>query len=231
VICTTPRSGSNFLGQILASTRQLGRPLEYFNGQARRLLDHPDYPDDRNAQLAAITSLGATANGVYGVKVFPDQIDRLSGLDWTAQLPNLRFVNLERRDLLGQAISWGRAEQTQQWRSTSARQGADRYDAGLICRQMATIAEWRARWAIYFARNEIAPLQLVYEDVVSSPQSASDAVAELVGLSDYPLVDATGVSLVVQRDAVSEAWRERFLTEERDLSRLDRVGGHRWKFF
>ncbi|MGP8122502.1 MAG: Stf0 family sulfotransferase [Xanthobacteraceae bacterium] len=31
-ICTMPRSGSNFLCQLLASSGCLGRPLEYFNG-------------------------------------------------------------------------------------------------------------------------------------------------------------------------------------------------------
>lgn len=31
-ICTAPRSGSNFLSQLVASTGQLGRPREYFNG-------------------------------------------------------------------------------------------------------------------------------------------------------------------------------------------------------
>jgi LPS sulfotransferase NodH len=44
-ICATPRSGSNFLSQLLESTGRLGRPLEYFNGPARRELTWPDYPE------------------------------------------------------------------------------------------------------------------------------------------------------------------------------------------
>ena len=45
-ICTAPRSGSNFLCQLLAGTGLLGRPLEYFNGPGRRYFDDPSYPDD-----------------------------------------------------------------------------------------------------------------------------------------------------------------------------------------
>ncbi|TPL71848.1 hypothetical protein FJ941_28635 [Mesorhizobium sp. B2-3-13] len=37
-ICTSPRSGSNFLCQHLSSTGVLGHPLEYFNGRGRRFL-------------------------------------------------------------------------------------------------------------------------------------------------------------------------------------------------
>ena len=78
MICTTPRSGSNYLSQILESTGVLGRPREYFNGPARRVLDDPSYPDDVEAQIERILTDGATANGVYALKLFPDQFRRAS---------------------------------------------------------------------------------------------------------------------------------------------------------
>jgi LPS sulfotransferase NodH len=70
-ICTTPRTGSNFLCELLSSTGVLGRPREYFNGAGRRLHDDPTYPDDPAGQFRRILTMGATPNGVYGLKVFP----------------------------------------------------------------------------------------------------------------------------------------------------------------
>ena len=107
-ICTVPRSGSNFLCQLLTSTGRLGRPLEWFNGPARRTLDHPGYPDDPEAQIAAILDLGRTANGVYGVKLFPNQFAEVEHTRWTERLPNLQYIHLRRNDLLASALSWAR---------------------------------------------------------------------------------------------------------------------------
>src|SRR5215217_5359781 len=74
-ICTSGRSGSNLLGQYLSSTGVLGHPLEYFNGAGRRMLDYPDFPDEPAQQADWILTVGATSNGIYGVKIFPWQFD------------------------------------------------------------------------------------------------------------------------------------------------------------
>jgi len=128
-ICTAPRSGSNFLSQLLSSTGELGRPLEYFNGPGRRYFDDPDYPDDRGMQIDRILTMGATSNGIYGLKIFAHQYDWIEGqTQWTSMLPNLRFIFLRRRDMLGQAISWARALQTGQYRHGQTSTGEAEFD-------------------------------------------------------------------------------------------------------
>ena len=128
-ICTAPRSGSNFLSQLLSSTGQLGRPLEYFNGPGRRYFDDPNYPDDRGMQIDRILTMGATSNGIYGLKIFAHQYDWIEGqTQWTSMLPNLRFIFLRRRDMLGQAISWARALQTGQYRHGQTSTGEAEFD-------------------------------------------------------------------------------------------------------
>lgn len=218
VICTSARSGSNFLSQLLTSTDRLGRPLEYFNGPARRVLDHRDFPDDPEAQLEAITRLGATANGVYALKIFMSQFDQVARTRWASRLPNLSFVYLERRDVLGQAISWARALQTGQYRSTSASAGPAVYDAAQIRQCLSMILIEQARWRGYFAVNALQPLTIIYEDLVSAPQAAVDAVRQLVGLEDGLAIDPAAIDLVIQRDEASAAWRARFLAETADLT-------------
>jgi LPS sulfotransferase NodH len=214
-ICTVPRSGSNFLGQVLASTGRLGRPLEYFNGPARRELDTPGYPDDPQQQLIALLQHGATPNGVYGFKMFPTQLDVVGSAvrHWSEALPRLGYVHLERRDLLGQAVSWVRAEQTRQYRSTSSAMREPSYDAAAITDRLRVVAILQSRWRLFFAVNAITPLSLWYEDVVAAPQVAADRVAKHVGLDAPVVVDEHKVELQRQADGISEAWRIRYLAD------------------
>jgi LPS sulfotransferase NodH len=59
---------------------------------------------------------------------------------------------------------------------------------------------------------------VVYEDLVKSPQETVEAVGQLVGLTETPKVDLEQVgALAIQRDALSDEWRARFLAEARDL--------------
>ena len=75
-----------------------------------------------------------------------------------------------------------------------------------------------ARWQFYFAKNGIEPLELWYEDVAASPAAAVERVARLVGIPAPPLPEPSRLTLRIQRDEVSEAWRARFLAESADLT-------------
>jgi LPS sulfotransferase NodH len=222
-ICTAPRAGSNFLGQVLTSTGVLGRPLEYFNAPARRAIEQdPTYPDDPREQVERILTTGATSNGVYGLKIFPSQHDAISArVRWSGALPGLQFVHLERRDLLGQAISWWRAEQTSQYRSSHPARAQASFVAEEIERCLRAIVREQGRWDQFFARNDIQPLRLVYEDLVLAPLAAAEAIAKMLNIREQPCVDLAQVDLVVQRDTVSEEWRARFVAERRNLDVID----------
>src|SRR5215210_4211733 len=146
-VCTQPRSGSNLLCQYLASTNQLGYPLEYFNGSGRRALGMPDYPDDPYLQVQFIRTGAASSNGIYALKLFAHQLDLVSPvLRWTTLLPNLQFLYLSRSDILGQAISWARAMQTSQFRSTQPARGTATYDGEAILQRLLAIVREQARW-------------------------------------------------------------------------------------
>jgi LPS sulfotransferase NodH len=221
-ICTTGRTGSNWLCALLTSTGVLGRPREYFNAAARREFDDPDYPLEPAAQFRRILEAGATANGIYGLKIFPHQHDTIAATyAWTELLPDLRFVWLQRRDLLGQAISLARASQSGQFRSTVAPRTPPRYDAGLIQECLATVVRHQARWALFFARTGIAPLPVLYEDIVADPQHVVGRVGALVGLGDAARIRPELVDFRKQRDAETEDWRARFIRENGDRNAID----------
>lgn len=221
-ICTSARSGSNLLCQYLASTGVLGHPLEYFNVVGRRLLGYPDFPDEPAKQIDWILSVGATPNGIFGLKILPVQFDQVAkSVRWTHLLPNVQFVLLERRDRLGQAISAHRAEQTQQWRASWSTQGAAAYDGGQIYQRLVGVARDYARWNIFFARNGIDPTVIVYEDMIANPQFAVDQVARLFGCDGQARIAHHRIDLTIQRDAITEEWRARFYDEYRNADELD----------
>ncbi len=219
-VCGERRSGSNFLSSVLASTGVLGKPAEYFSTPAMRTR-MPDYPDDPDEQVRRVPTLAATPNGVYGLKLHAIEFDRIERTRWVERLPGLSFVYLERRDILGQAISWVRAAQTDQWISGIAAKAAPVYDRTTINQALVALLSNQNRWRYYLARNGIAYLHLVYEDVVRAPQEAAEAVGRLVDLDVAPRVDLAKVPLDMQRDALNAEWRARFIADSGDLGRFD----------
>jgi LPS sulfotransferase NodH len=217
-ICTTPRSGSSLLCALLQSTGNLGYPTEYFNANALRRED-PGYPDDPQSQLQRVLD-GATPNGVYAAKLFPDQLETLlDSCAWTRALPNLKYVSLERRDLLGQALSAARAGQTGSYNFLARPRKEPRYDADYIRFHLRRLAGLRACWMQFFARTGITPLYVTYDELVADKQAVVDRVAGFVGVEPTPI--KTETYLKIQRDALTDQWRERFIAEEGSGDILD----------
>jgi LPS sulfotransferase NodH len=163
-----------------------------------------------------------TSNGVYGLKIFPSQHDAISAkVHWSEALPGLHFVHLERRDLLGQAISWWRAEQTSQYRSSHPVRAQPSFVAEEIERCLRAVIREQGRWHQFFARNAVQPLRLVYEDLIFAPQAAAEAIAKMLNIQEQPCIDPAQIDVVVQRDNISEEWRTRFVAERRNLDLID----------
>lgn len=216
MICATPRSGSTYLGQLLSSTGRLGKPHEYFNFTARQ--KHiPDYPKSPRGQLRMVLTEGSTENGIYALKFFPHHFGPIGAkIDLFNDLPDLRLVRLVRRDILGQAISLARAGQTRQFVAEAAQVAPPAYDQRRIRGCLERIIKDEQVWDGILARLDRRPLALEYEAVMTHPQGAVDQVAGLMGLSlPVPIVDEL-VSMAVQRDELSAAWRQQFLAETGD---------------
>ena len=216
LICSEHRSGSTLLCQWLASTGVLGRPDEYFASTESAVAIERD-----PSLLTDVLTRATTANGVWGIKLFSQQFDQTKAARWVERLPQPRFIYLERRDLLGQAISLVRARQTQAYLAHESQRAAPRYHARAIARQLRRLAEANARWRMYLARNGTEVLWLHYEDMLRDPAATVRAVAVHVGVAEPAVIDAALIGVTVQRDAMSDEWRARFVAEAGDLSWLD----------
>lgn len=214
MICATPRSGSNYLCELLTSTGQLGNPAEYFNTVARRNHVDPRYPRSRSAQIDIVRSEGATPNGLYAVKILPIQYCRVrKKLDLFRALPNLRVVRLRRRDLLGQALSLARARQTGQILASNRAKAEPIYDVQDIRACIDALRMREAIWDQVMLERGLQPLTFTYEDVMRNPQAAVDQVAALMGLAAQVAIDPALIRVRMQRDGKTDLWRERFLAD------------------
>lgn len=221
VICCTPRSGSNFLCSLLDQTGVLGYPTEYFNTDARTK-QFGTYPSDPVKQVKKIIELGSTPNGVYGLKIMPFQADDAVTSRWASVLPDLRWVFLERTDVVAQAVSWVKAYQTGQWRSKAVEaRAAPIYDQNKIAIELANIIAGNARWNLFFALNDIEPIRLNYETITANPKPAIKNIAEILDVEiptdfDYQSRER------VQRDAINDEWATRFKLRAANMDRLPR---------
>lgn len=225
LICTTPRSGSNLLCELLESTGVLGRPREYFNGIGRRTFDDPEFPDDPELQMRRAIERGTTPNGVFGLKLFASQMQHaLGSATFVRHLDAAVFVHLQREDLLGQAISMVRARQSGQFRAYQPATGAVSYDARAIEHALDDLVTQHAAWRIYFQRCAIPAIEATYDEVVSSPGGIAARLAGAIGIADAVAVRHDTITLSPQSDAQSQEWRARFVAEHGGRGRFEIAG-------
>jgi LPS sulfotransferase NodH len=135
------------------------------------------------------------------------------------RLPSLLLIYLERLDLLGQALSHVRALQTRKWAARSSEQAQPYYDRNHITGKLLRPATANARWRYFFARNGLSVLHLSYEQLTQHPQSTIYAIARAKGVQEPVPIDPSQFAyLTVQRDALSDEWRARFIAESRNLT-------------
>lgn len=227
VVMTYARCGATWLAQLLGSTGCLGRPEDWFNGKGYRKRGVGDYPLDRPGQLAIALREGRSGNGVTGLKLSATRMDELCGFDWAGPLAPTQFIHLNRTDRVARAVSDVRAEQTGQWRSTSAQQGVPRYDAGAIHSAMRKHARDEARVRLYFAVNRITPLELSYEELHADPEEIVARIATFLRVELTAAPNHAQVTLGVQRDGLNAEWRECFLAEAGTLDALPPIDSPR----
>jgi len=220
---------------MMAATGSLGKPDEYF----RRVLDKKRQggaidplaeaeregiaTDDILSRVALAKSRGMTANGVCSFKLFLKHFEFFARQDdFLRHFPDLRFIWIYRRDLLGQAISFALAKQTKTFRSSDSRGAVEPvYDREQVEALMVRIAKDDAVWRGYFAKAGIEPHRLCYEDFASDPMLHLRSIGQMVDVPIRKKLPAAASKIEVQRSDVNRQWRERFLHETRQ------AGGHR----
>lgn len=213
IILSEHRSGTNWLGGLAESTGRLGKSEEWLS-RGMSKLDVKAH--DRDDFLNRVVAMASTPNGYFMMKIFPWQqflFYRHYGVD---PIPLLRathavqFVLLERRDVLGQAISLAKARQSKSWVAGSGDENALRYDFGEICRAYFHVRRTYDFWRGYNDLHGLEALNFHYEDLLPDGMAFIEAVASHAGVGDLPEPTPRHS---IQRNSETEFWREHFLED------------------
>ncbi|MEO1139429.1 MAG: Stf0 family sulfotransferase [Pseudomonadota bacterium] len=210
-LCTTPRCGSHFLGHQMHAMGAFGYPLEYLNPGNWKVWNKRA---GSQATLDYIKSARTGPNGVFSVKLHHEHLpaflkQELAPLDY-------RFVHLCRRDLVKQAISFARAQQTGAWISDMPETAPAQYDWALIAAKVDAISRGNAAWQGFLRSVGIVPLVLYYEDIVADmPGTIEQMAAYLeIDLNDVTIEQPT-FTPQRQKKASDDDWRVRFESDSR----------------
>ncbi|MEO1197823.1 MAG: Stf0 family sulfotransferase [Pseudomonadota bacterium] len=225
VIAGYYRSGTGYLASLLRSTERLGRPEEYFNVNHRPVSSFAsDGEINFDAVFTFLRDAATTPNGICAIRLFPPEFRFLvRRADLSAWFPDIRFVWMQRADLLGQAISGAIAKETEVWQQTKD-WPIDchdvQFDSNRIGAFIRSIASAYQYWATFFAHNGITPLIMTYETVLKDPEAA---VREIALFMDCDLSDAPAVSsdLIRQRDPQKSDFRRAYLGGRLSLAACD----------
>jgi trehalose 2-sulfotransferase len=194
-----------------------------------RYAEHPSQrdplwsPPDFKKLVQEALRKGTTENGVLGTKImwayFRDfvRLARRRGLQDArpcevpaAVLPNLRrFVWMRRGDTTRQAVSLWKALQTQQWRKDSDEDvGGNglRFSFAAVDHLKLRIDEHNAAWQDFFEGCGVAPMEVVYEELVQDYRGTVLWLLEGIGVSipeDFAVVEP---KMRRQADKLSEEW-------------------------
>ena len=242
IICSTPRSGSTLLCDLLADTEVAGRPESYFRREsftwyARHFnISVAEWGDEHEFDqlyLAAVQQRGSGGTRVFGMRLMWESVDDLSKRlgSLYPDLPSDRarfrsafgppvYVHLSREDKVAQAVSLLRAEQTGLWHV--AADGTERerlkpgqtpvYDARGLSEHVAGLEGHDAAWASWFTRQRIHPVRITYEALSTEPQATLATVLSALGL-DPTIARVVKPKTAKMADNESREWATRFRSE------------------
>lgn len=135
-----------------------------------------------------------------------------------ANIPDLRFVWLRRRNMVARAISHYRALSSGIWHQAKAGSGtpgagpapAPAYDFSKIHKLHGLGLLQQENWRWFFEHHSITPLHIDYESLVAQYADTLRSVADFLGV-DYPADRLAAPASARQADSLSSAWEERYV--------------------
>jgi LPS sulfotransferase NodH len=234
IICATPRSGTTLLCDLLAETGVTGVPNSFYRAESvadfAAKLGVSDGPDVERRYLDAIVAEGSGSADLFSMRVMWPSVATMRGALGTlfpaaatdaeriaAAFGTPLYLFVERKDKVAQAISRSKAEQSGLWHraadgSVREQGGAYRapaYDRAAIAASIAETTAHEAEWHGWFARENIAPMELTYEELSADPAAAIRRLMLALG-RDVSVADRVAPRTAKLADLTSAEWAKRF---------------------
>jgi LPS sulfotransferase NodH len=117
----------------------------------------------------------------------------------------LTFVHLSRTDVVAQAVSWCRAEQTGFWQDGDVALRPPEEDLEQMVELVGTIREHDAAWHAWFDRHGVRPYAVTYEGLVRDLRGTVLGIASHLGV-EVPREWRPASPHRRQADATSDRW-------------------------
>ena len=239
IICSTPRSGSTLLCDLLTATNEAGKPQSYFMSQFyAEWAEHLNVAMDGWASqqsfdqsyLKAVLKEGVGETQVFGLRLQRESLEGLSLRlkhffpDSTSDKDRFKvafgtkyYIYLSRRDKVAQAVSLLRAEQSGLWHINTDRTERERlkkgyapmYDDKAITEMVATLEEQDVSWERWFYQQQIQPIKVVYEDLSTNFKTVLISILSKMGI-DSSFAESAESKTAKMSDSESEGWVKRF---------------------
>jgi len=212
-LCFTNRCGSNHLADLIQSTGMFNQPEEFFNLEP--ILDQAAEKDlqDMGAYLNHVSATYGK-NSWFATKIGLWQLITLAHLGIIEEiLDRSRFLVIERRDKVSQAISMAVAMQTQQWTSKDFARRSEEdlaYDRELITQMLKNIETQTRGFFDFFLENEIVHALIAYEAILAAPQASIDSIGKWLAVQGLKIDDCR-LSLESQMSPLKRRWRVKYL--------------------
>lgn len=228
IIAFTPRSGSSYLCDVMKRNKVFGRPDEYLSlNFAPDLLRHA--PGQSGEEYLDLILRHTTQLGAAGLKAswfhFRDFLPQLSP---ERKFDDFKFIYLTRRSLADQAVSLYRATETNVFH-TNIQHGENKLDALKKLRyDYDKIDQWHRHievqeqgWQQFFAKHNIFPLTLTYEDIEKDVGKAARRAANFLQPPHLDRLKHVGTESVFQKlgERRSLKWACKYILERDERSR------------
>ena len=220
VILFASRAGSSYAGRLLANTPYFNEVTESFRpGHLDIYRERHGLPDTAATAQWAIDTHGTRE--AFALKGGFSQLiaGTLLGL-WPEALDRTKFLLLERRDKVAQAVSLFKAQESGRFHSVQPEGAAlteEDYDAEKIGFHLEHIARNHRRFARLLDQLDRPRRTVIYEDICADPARFVRETCEWIGLPAPENVE-TETDLEPLRDELSEAWIARFRKERPEAS-------------
>ena len=213
-IATTQRSGSSFMACKLWETGVMGAPQEYFNfNETMITLISRLGVDSLHNYVDKLLKIRTSSNGVFGMKIFPEHLQFILLGGIYPFFPDMRYVFLTRKDIVAQAVSYAKAVQTGEWSSHTEAQAEAKYDYIIIGTCVNKIMQGNAFWNNFFRKNNINPIHITYEDIVTDHDTVTKKIMGALEIApdESALLEIPSISK--QTDNINLQWKEKFCSE------------------
>jgi len=213
-ICSTVRTGSSLLCEYLTGTELAGTPVDYLN-KMRLQAFIPDQKPYKRLTVSTLENLIGTyssSNGVFGIKLPHLVMNALPIISTLRKIDNanLYFVYVTRLDEVKRAISAVRSRATGAYYSFQEEGKVPEFSKRTIDAAMRKIKVTDDMWKNFFANNEIEPLTVTYEDLISSPETVVASVLDYIGVKHPKKVVLKETRLHKQSDGISSEWENKY---------------------